>query len=60
MLVFHHVKLMLFDHGAAFVPKVKAQDGKELVGEGHSAGHVFNGYLDVINDWLHDTDPKRL
>jgi len=32
---------------------IKPQKGKELIVEWHRSGHVFNGYLDVVNDRLH-------
>src|SRR5438270_11096892 len=44
---------MLLDHGGDSISNIKPQKGKELIVEWHRSGHVFNGYLDVVNDRLH-------
>ena len=32
---------------------IKAQEGEELVVEGHCNAHVFDGDLYMVNDWFH-------
>jgi len=54
VLVLHDMKLMLIYYGAAFVLNVKSQKRKELIVERLSDAHVFDGYLYVVNDRLHE------
>ena len=54
MGIFHDMKLMLLDYGTDFVLNAKPQSGKELIVEWHRDPHVFDGYLYVVNDRLHE------
>ena len=53
MDVLHDVEFMLLYDGTAFVPKIKAQEGKQLVLKWLRDAHVFDRYLDVVNDRFH-------
>ena len=53
MDVLYDVEFMLLYDGTAFVPQIKAQEGKQLVVKGLRDAHVFDRYLDVVNDRFH-------
>ena len=53
MGILYDMKLMFLYDSTAFVLHVKPQKGKELIVEWHRNAHVFDRYLDVVNDRLH-------
>jgi hypothetical protein len=53
MDVLYDVEFMLLYDGTAFVPQIKAQKGKQLVVKWLRDAHVFDRYLDVVNDRFH-------
>jgi hypothetical protein len=51
--VLYDVEFMLLYDGTAFVPQFKAQERKQLVVKWLRDAHVFDCYLDVVNDRFH-------
>jgi len=54
MGILYDMKVMLLYYGADLLLNVKSQNGKQLIIEWHRNAHVFDGYLYVVNDRLHE------
>jgi hypothetical protein len=51
--ILHDVEFMFLYDGTAFVPHIETEERKERVVERLRDGHVFDRYLDVVNDRFH-------